>query len=49
MNLDDLATTLDAPEIYDTTDVGRLMSPLFSQEREAGATPVGVLRHIQAW
>ena len=28
-NLDDLATTVDASEVYDTTDVGRLLSPLF--------------------
>ena len=38
-NLDDLATTLDASEVYDTTDVGRLTSPLFSQEREVSANP----------
>ena len=31
-NVDDLATTLDAFEGCDTTDVGRLTSPLFSQE-----------------
>ena len=35
----DLATTLDASEVYDTTDVGRLTSPLFSQEREVSADP----------
>ena len=39
---DDLATTLDASEVYDTTDVGRLTSLLFSQEREVSATPLGV-------
>ena len=32
-NLDDLATTVDAPEIYDATDVGRLTSPFFSGAR----------------
>ena len=39
---DDLATTLDASEVYDTTDVGRLTSLLFSLEREASATPLCV-------
>ena len=34
MNLEDLATSVDASEIHDTTDMGRLTSPLFSQERE---------------
>ena len=32
---------LDASEVYDTTDVGRLTSPLFSQEREVSANPFG--------
>ena len=41
-NLDDLATTVDASEIHDTTDVGRLTSPLFSQERELSAIPFSV-------
>ena len=41
-NLDDIATTVDASEMHDTTDVGRLTSPLFSQEREASAIPVSV-------
>ena len=41
-NLDDLATTVDAPEICDITDVGRLTSPLFSQEREGSTVPSGV-------
>ena len=41
-NVDDLATTLDASEVCDTTDVGRLTSPLFSQEREVSAFPFGV-------
>ena len=41
-NIDDLATTLDASEVYDTTDVGRLTSQLFSQEREVSADPFGV-------
>ena len=50
-NVDDLATTLDTSEVYDTTDVGRLTSPLFSKEREVVLSdPVFlVLRHIQAW
>ena len=33
-NLDDLATTVDASEMLDTTEVGRLTSPLCSQERQ---------------
>ena len=41
-NIDDLATTLDAPEVYHTTDVGRLTSPLFSRVREVSANPFGV-------
>ena len=41
-NLDDLATTVDASEVYDTTDVGRLTSPLFSVEREVSANPFSV-------
>ena len=41
-NLDDLATAVDASEIHDTTDVGRLTSPLFSQERELSAIPFSV-------
>ena len=41
-NVDDLATTLDASEFHDTTDVGRLTSSLFSQEREVSAAPFGV-------
>ena len=32
-NLDDLATTVDASEMLDTTDAGRLTSPLFSRVR----------------
>ena len=32
-NLDDLATTVDASEMLDTTDEGRLTSPLFSGAR----------------
>ena len=36
-NLDDLATSVDASEVYDTTAVGRLTSPLFSQGREVSA------------
>ena len=41
-NVDDLATTLDASEVCDRTDVGRLTSPPFSQEREKSAIPFGV-------
>ena len=41
-NLDDLATTADASQVYDTTDVGRLTSPLFSQEREVSANTFSV-------
>ena len=36
-NLDDLGSSVDASEILDTTDVGRLASPLFSQEREVSS------------
>ena len=43
-NVDDLATTLDASEVCDRTDVGRLTSPLFSQERGESAIPFGVSR-----
>ena len=38
----DLATTVAAPEITDTIEVGQLTSPLFSQEREVSANPFGV-------
>ena len=38
-NLDDLVNSVDASEIYDTTDMGRLTPPLFSQEREVSANP----------
>ena len=41
-NFPDLATTADASQVYDTTDVGRLTSPLFSQEREVSASPFSV-------
>ena len=41
-NLDDFATTVDASEVYDISDVGRLTSPLSSQEREVSAVPFGV-------
>ena len=41
-NLDDLATTQDASDVCDITDVGRLTSPLFSREREVSAIPSGV-------
>ena len=36
---DDFATTLDVFGVYDTTDVGRLTSALFSQEREVSVIP----------
>ena len=32
-NLDDLAITVDASEIHNTVDVGRLASPLFLRAR----------------
>ena len=38
-NLEDLANTVDAFEMLDTTDVGRMTSPLFSQKREESAIP----------
>ena len=38
-NFDLLATTVDASEMLNTTDVGRLTSPLFSEEREVNANP----------
>ena len=41
-NPDDLATTEDASEIHDITDVGRLTSPLYSHEREVSAHPFSV-------
>ena len=41
-NLDDLATTVDAFEMLDTTYVGRMTSPLFSQEREVNAIKFSV-------
>ena len=37
-----LATTLDASDVCDTTDVGRLTTIPFSQEREVSADPFGV-------
>ena len=43
-NLDDLATTVDASEVYDITDMGRLTSPLISQERKVTANPFSVSR-----
>ena len=43
-DLDDLATTVDASEVYDTKEVGRLTSPLFSQEREVSSVPSSVSR-----
>ena len=39
---DDLSTTVDASEVYDRLDMGRLTSPQFSQEREVSAIPLGV-------
>ena len=41
-NLDDLATTVDASEICNTTSVGRLSSPLFCQERDVNVFPFSV-------
>ena len=41
-DLDDLATTVDASEVYDTKEMGRLTSPLFSQEREVSAVASSV-------
>ena len=41
-NLDDLAATVYASEIIDTTEVGQFTSPLFSQEREVSANPFSV-------
>ena len=38
---DDLATALDASEAGDRSDVGRLASPLFPQEREVSANTFG--------
>ena len=38
-NLDELATTVDASEIYDATDVGQFASPLFPRGRETSALP----------
>ena len=37
-DLNDLATTVDASEIIDTTGVTQLTSPLFSQEREVNGS-----------
>ena len=41
-NVDDPATTLDASDVCDMTNVGRLTSPLFSREREVSAIRFGV-------
>ena len=41
-NFDDLATAVDASDMIDTTDVGLLTSPLFSQEHEVSAIPCSV-------
>ena len=41
-NLDDFATTVDASEFVNTTEVGQLTSPLFSQERDVSANPFRV-------
>ena len=49
-NLDDLATTVEASELPDTKDVGRLTSSLFSQKREVLSLSVSlVLTHIEGW
>ena len=50
--LNDLATMVDASEIVDTTDVRRLVSPLFSKEREVSANPFNVSgsqAHSSVW
>ena len=41
-NLEDLATTSDASEVYNTKNIEQLTSPLFSQEREVSANQFGV-------
>ena len=41
LTADDLATALDASEAGDRSDVGRLASPLFPQEREVSANTFG--------
>ena len=38
-NLDDVATIVDVSQVHDITDVGRLTSPLFSQEQSVSAIP----------
>ena len=42
MDFNDLATMAGASEIYDTTEVGQLTPPVFSQRREVGADPFSV-------
>ena len=39
---DDLAANLDASEVGERSDRGRLASPLFPQERETSANPFGI-------
>ena len=39
---DSLATTLDASEAGERSDLGRLASPLFPQDRETSANPLGI-------
>ena len=39
---DDLATTLDASEAGERSDLGWLASPLFPRERETSANPFGM-------
>ena len=39
---DDLAANLDASELGGRSDRGRLASPLFPQERETSANPLGI-------
>ena len=41
-DLNHLATTVDASAMIDTTEVGQLTSPLFSQERESSVKPFSV-------
>ena len=42
IDFSDLATTVDASERIDTTDLGQLTSPLSTQEREVSANPFSV-------
>ena len=51
-DFNDLATAAAASEIIDTTEVGQLNSPLFSQEREVSGNPFSVSgsqAHSNVW